>query len=752
MKQIILPFFFLLISLLTFGQQDPFVEMWSEKQIDSLKNEWKNSHTNDTVRMKLARSLSWHYQESNRDSSLYYQAFQLDLAKKLKLKLWEADAYDSGGWLLGQVKNYPLSLQYFISALDILQDQGCEQNIWSISVFSRDQDPRKARLTCLSSTYNDLATLYTNTGNRDKESFYLSLALKTAQSINNSTMIALITLNAGGAYLRKGQPDSALVFIKTSQEHIKKSGYKTYEGENLRNLGDLYLHKKEYPLAKQYYSESIASSMANNNKTGKSLGLYALANYFNVLHKTDSACYYVHRAIDEFNSLNNYKGLSQAYYFLHELYKKTNDADSAYHYLQLYTYLSDAYNKSERDKIDAYQNVGFNQQIEMKEREKKQIEKENTIRTYAMIAGIGVLILIASLLYINNQNRKKANQLLQKQKLEIEIQKSNVEKTLGDLKSTQAQLIQSEKMASLGELTAGIAHEIQNPLNFVNNFSELNRELVSDLNEEINKGNIEDVKAIANDIKQNSEKINHHGLRASSIVKGMLEHSRTSSGTKEPTDINSLCEEYVKLSYQAMRAKDPMFTAEYKLDFDPDLPKVNVVAQDISRVILNLVNNGLYACNERKLSVEERKQILNQKSNNDNHSSNNEHELGSPIGVRGKSTNVNDISILPTATSEGTIGEGEKTNDYKPLVKVSTKNLGNKIEISIKDNGPGIPDNIKDKIFQPFFTTKPTGQGTGLGLSLAYDIVRAHGGTLEVVSTEGVGTEFIITLPFTTNG
>jgi signal transduction histidine kinase len=280
----------------------------------------------------------------------------------------------------------------------------------------------------------------------------------------------------------------------------------------------------------------------------------------------------------------------------------------------------------------------------------------------------------------------------------LQYQKDKIESTLTELKSTQSQLIQSEKMASLGELTAGIAHEIQNPLNFVNNFSEVNTELMEELKAESLKPTAErDVKLqdeLLHDISENEKKINHHGKRAGEIVKSMLQHSRSSTGQKELTDINALCDEYLRFAYHGLRAKDKSFNARFETDFDPSLPKANVVPQDIGRVILNLINNAFYA--------------VSQRANNQQPTTNNE--------------------------------------SYEPTVTVSTKNLGDKIEISVKDNGSGIPDSIKDKIFQPFFTTKPTGQGTGLGLSLSYDIVKAHGGELKVETKERVGTEFKISL------
>ncbi|MFZ1321062.1 MAG: ATP-binding protein [Ignavibacteria bacterium] len=274
----------------------------------------------------------------------------------------------------------------------------------------------------------------------------------------------------------------------------------------------------------------------------------------------------------------------------------------------------------------------------------------------------------------------------------LKEEKQRAEEALTELKSTQSQLIQSEKMASLGELTAGIAHEIQNPLNFVNNFSEVNAELIDELNEELGKGNFEDAVAIAKDIKENEEKIKHHGKRAEGIVKGMLQHSRTSSGVKEPTNINALADEYLRLAYHGLRAKDKTFNATMKTDFDETLDKINIIPQDIGRVILNLITNAFYVVDEKK------------KQN--------------PEG-------------------------------YEPTVTVSTKKIGDKVEVSVKDNGNGIPQKVLEKIFQPFFTTKPTGQGTGLGLSLSYDIVKAHGGELKVETKEGEGSEFIILLPIT---
>ena len=278
-----------------------------------------------------------------------------------------------------------------------------------------------------------------------------------------------------------------------------------------------------------------------------------------------------------------------------------------------------------------------------------------------------------------------ATEQIREENKKVQAQKKQIEDTLNELKETQTQLIQSEKMASLGELTAGIAHEIQNPLNFVNNFSALNKELVAEMNEEIDKGNYAEVKSIAKDIENNEQKIADHGGRAEAIVKGMLQHSRSSVGLKELTDINKLADEYLRMAYHGLRAKDKSFNATIKTDFDETIGQVNIIPQDIGRVILNLITNAFYAVNEKR---------------------------------------------------------EQNLDGYEPTISLSTKKMDDKVLISVKDNGNGIPQKIIDKIFQPFFTTKPAGQGTGLGLSLAYDIVKTHGGELKVETSVGEWTDF----------
>jgi len=302
---------------------------------------------------------------------------------------------------------------------------------------------------------------------------------------------------------------------------------------------------------------------------------------------------------------------------------------------------------------------------------------------------------------------EKNNRIMAEMKAQLEVQvaertseltkqKEELEHTLNELKSTQSQLIQAEKMASLGELTAGIAHEIQNPLNFVNNFSEVNNELIEELKGELSKGeqqrdkNLEE--DLLRDISQNLEKINYHGKRADAIVKGMLQHSRVSTGQKDPTDINALADEYLRLSYHGLRAKNKNFNATIKTDFDTKIGEMMIVAQDMGRVLLNLINNAFYAVNEKFQRLKD-------------------------------------------------------SGSYEPTVSVSTRKINQSVQITVQDNGNGMPAELRDKIFQPFFTTKPAGEGTGLGLSITYDIIKAHGGDIAVESSQGVGSKFIITLP-----
>ena len=455
--------------------------------------------------------------------------------------------------------------------------------------------------------------------------------------------------------------------------------------------GHIQMDNKHYKVAISLIEKALDVSIRLNRFDNDEWEAYRIATCYYNLGEHENALKYALLSQEVLHE-NNIRLKKRLNLTLSEIYDALGNDNLAYKHLKIY---KDLIKESEDIdianvlmKAEVRSVIESNQmEIDILESEQLIKEQENKNQRLWIISIAGALLfalILSFILFRNNKNRQKANWILLQQK-------EKVQETLEELKVTQSQLIQSEKMASLGELTAGIAHEIQNPLNFVNNFSEVSSELVDEMNEEIDQGNMEDAMGIAVDIKQNLEKINHHGKRAGEIVKGMLQHSRTSSGKKEATDINALADEYLRLAYHGLRAKDKSFNSKMESDFDADIPKLEIIPQDMGRVILNLITNAFYAVNEKKK---------------------------------------------------------QEPEEYEPMVEVSTKNIGNTIEIKVEDNGNGMPEHIKEKVFQPFFTTKPTGKGTGLGLSLSYDIVNAHGGELKVKSTEGEGTEFKIILPF----
>lgn len=539
--------------------------------------------------------------------------------------------------------------------------------------------------------------IYGRMGDPQKELEYARKLKALAQSGNSGLSIQNLTWIANNciakAYSDLNMPDSFLHYIQIVYESGLKNNNLGQIALALVSLGGAYSEKGNDDSAFLYYRMSIPYGIKGKRQDVVAASKLGMADLFTKRKQADSALFYARQALLDLQNTDDPDAVMSAYSLLTKLYKNSHQYDSAYRYMENFMAMKDSlYNQN---KITQAQNFAFNEARQQQEivQAKKEAQQQYaaTIKYYILAAIIAVFLIIASVLFRSNRNKRKSNILLGKQKDEIQA-------ALSELRSTQSQLIQSEKMASLGELTAGIAHEIQNPLNFVNNFSEVNQEMVDEATEEINKGNIDEAKNILNDIKENSGKINHHGKRADAIVKSMLQHSRTNSGKKELTDINALADEYLRLSYhaclsgrQGMRAKDKSFNCEMKTEFDETIGKINVVPQDIGRVLLNLFNNAFYAVNER------------QKSN----------------------------------------GDG-----YVPTVTLVTRKGNDHITITVTDNGNGIPGKIRDKIFQPFFTTKPTGSGTGLGLSLSYDIVtKEHNGTIKVESKEGEGSDFIIILP-----
>ncbi len=693
MKHYLKLLYLLMLPAFLVAQNDNYLTDFTQNQADSLSLVLKNT-TNDTLRMKISRDLGFHYLEIKKDTAIFYLKSQIELAKNLNLRLWAADGYALLTYVTTKKGDYIEAMNALLKGLKIAEDPESEKNIWYLSKFSSSNNPHQARLIVLASVHLQGGHLYRLTEKIEKEKSSFMKVLQLAEEINNPTFSHFGSHMLGGTYIKLNKLDSALVFEQNALKYSDLSGFKRYRGQIFEFIGNIYLKKKEYDTAKTYFYQGIKSNRKQNNQPFIANINVLMADLYRETGHADSSLIYGKKALDIFEDAAELPGKLSAYKTISATFKMQRKIDSAFYYQELAFATSDSL--LDPSKINQFQNIGFDERLRVKALEKEKIEKANLVRTYAMLVGIAVVLLVAFLLYRNNRSRRKANELLQIQKAEIEIQKKSAERALTNLKATQTQLIQSEKMASLGELTAGIAHEIQNPLNFVNNFSDVSKELLEEMLEELKNGDMEEVGAIAKDVIQNLEKIVHHGQRADGIVKGMLQHSRTSSGEKELTDINQLVDEYLRLAYHGLRAKDKSFNANLETNYDDLVGKIDVIPQDIGRVVLNLITNAFYACNEKKKELEK---------------------------------------------------EPSDLNGYQPTVSVITKKENNQLEIKITDNGNGIPKDIIDKIFQPFFTTKPTGEGTGLGLSMSYDIItKGHGGKLKVDTKEGEGTTFIIQL------
>ncbi|MDX2071817.1 MAG: ATP-binding protein [Haliscomenobacter sp.] len=623
--------------------------------LDSLKQEFAKAKS-DTAKVLLYEKLM---KATQGQAAIDYGMKGLALAKRIH--------YDKGAILCGNWLAFSLVQQNYYKSILILMEtkQLCEKNKDSMQ---------------LAQTLGYLGYAYGRFDHQKGLQYYFECK-KLMEKVNLPQSTIPINTLIGFEYKDAGIPDSALVYLQKGYTYALQSATPFLPPQSFYvHFGEVYYQKGQKELAMSYFRRSIGGQV-----------FLGMANIFRDKNELDSARYYAKKALHIFQEKKMNLHLIQAANLLFELYKNSNAAE-ALNYLVLATTTKDSLFSQEKGR--QIEKLAFEERERAAQNERMIVAREvafkNRVRLYALLAVLGVVLLIAFILYRNNRQKQVANALLLAQKEEIQS-------TLNLLKSTQAQLIQSEKLASLGELTAGIAHEIQNPLNFVNNFAEVSAEMLDEMHEELEKGDTTEAIAIAKDLKTNLEKINHHGQRASSIVKGMLEHSRASTGVKEPTDLNALADEYLRLAYHGLRAKDNNFNATMETHFDPDLPLVSVIPQDIGRVLLNLINNAFYAVAERSRSI-----------------------VGSPLAG---------------------------AQSYQPTVTISTQKIDDQILIKVQDNGNGIPEAIKDKIFQPFFTTKPTGQGTGLGLSLAYDIVtKGHGGTLMVESIAGEGTAFVLTL------
>ena len=599
----------------------------------------------DSIRIQAYSRLCALFRYTRPDSTLYYANLGLILSREHGFIKDEVSIMNSVALTEKAIGNFSKALQLNLHALKLAEKH---ELAWE-KAFAQSM----------------LAQIYFQTGDNDKSISNYKKALKHYLLINEIWFTGATQGLIGEAFAELGQTDSARHYCEEALKTLPVPNYFLADilGNTYKKLGDV-------DQSLRWYRSSIQSEELYLRFKGN----LAIAKIYQALNKADSALYYGLKALDVAHESGFFSNSIEANSFLSDFYKERSPSQSLLYARQEILY-QDSLTAMERSMtMENFISVDEEQRHAEIEASKKEFRYR--LRMNALLGSSFTLLVVAFVLYISRRQSKKA--------------KKDIEVAYIQLKATQSQLIQSEKMASLGELTAGIAHEIQNPLNFVNNFSELNSELVSELESAAETGNITEIKNLVKDIKENEGKINHHGKRADSIVKGMLQHSRASSGQKELTDINVLCDEYLRLAYHGFRAKDKSFLTRIETDFEPSLPKLNVVPQDIGRAVLNLINNAFYAVGE--------KQRMN-------------------------------------------------LNGYEPTVSVSTKRLSNKVEISIKDNGTGIPEGLKEKIFQPFFTTKPTGQGTGLGLSLSYDIVKAHGGELTVETSTGDGSAFNLYLP-----
>jgi signal transduction histidine kinase len=666
------PFLFLLFIVIT------LTVAAQSKKIDSLRAALNKATEQDTVRLNILKELSRNYFISKPDSSLIFGQQSYDLAVKFK-----------------RVNDQALALNFMGNAYSTLADYvKCFQTFFKVIQVNESIN----NVVGVATAYNNIGSAYVLKQDYAKALPYLQIGLKRwnayiathkLTTYGQRELKSVFYINIAEVFLYTHKIDSADHYLQISYADSKKNHLDDILNNIERDLGEVETARENKASALAYFQQAIALSTANEDIEMLSISYLSKANLYHRDKQQDSAEYYAKKALESASSAKYLQDVLNAGKVLYAYYEEDHNLPEAYKYLKITTVTRDSL--FSQDKVKQLLSLDFDEKQRQRDIEAAQIQTRNNIRMYSLIAAMAVFLLLAFIFWRNSKQREKINLQLKKQKQEVEL-------TLAQLKSTQALLIQSEKMASLGELTAGVAHEIQNPLNFVNNFAEVSEELLKELKEgpfqQLPSAAKSEAEDIFEDMTANLKKISHHGKRADSIVKGMLQHSRSSSGQWEPTDINNLTDEYVRLAYHGLRAKDKSFNADVETHFDDEADKINVNTQDIGRVILNLLNNAFYAVNEKKK---------------------------------------------------------QQPEGYEPTVTVSTKKVNAQgaggVEITVKDNGAGISQNILDKIFQPFFTTKPTGQGTGLGLSMSYDIVKAHGGDLKVETEQGAFTAFTVYLP-----
>jgi signal transduction histidine kinase len=659
---------FLFSSLLIFFSLAGFAQ---NTETDSLKR-LLPTMPEGPQRVLLLENLSYAYVSAFPDTALMYALEGLDLAKKIKDKRGEAYCTNALGNVYFGVGDYPMALEMYLTSLRMKETLKDEQGAIAV-------------------TYFNIVNVYTEQEDYAHALSYLAKTIAIDKKLKDSSGIMFDQYSLGSIYLRMNMADSAEYYTKEAYKLALKLSDMNMMGAILNNFASVNSLKKNYPEAAGYFHQSIAYCLAVKDNEVLASNYLGLARMFDSLRLADSSIYYARKCLLLAQEAPFFKQILESGEFLTRKFSTAKRYDSAFHYQSISIAAKDSlYNV---EKVKKVQNLKLVEQQREQAAVAEKLKLSNRIKLYSAIAALGVFLVIAVLLWRNNIQRKKDFLLIQEQK-------SITEEALMELKATQAQLLLKEKMASIGELTSGIAHEIKNPLNFINNFAELNRDMLKELKEERNNPNRD--RATEDEIleifDQNMEKIAMHGQRADSIIKNMLEHSQTSRGSKEMVDINKLAEERLRIAYHALqgklRATEPNKDhpdVQLETDFDAGLGAVNIVPEDISRVLLNLYNNALYSVNEKF------------------------HRVGT---------------------------------EYKPIVRVTTRRVDERVQISVWDNGEGIPDKILSKIFQPFFTTRPTGKGTGLGLSLSYDIIaKTYGGEIRVNSQEGEWAEFVIGLP-----
>jgi signal transduction histidine kinase len=617
------------------------------------------SATDDSSKVLLLSKLGYYWRYTNMDSAIYYASPALEQAKKLKNPRIETTALSNLATILREKGELPMALKLQMDALEIAKENN----------YVREEGSSLRRIGLV---YMDLSESW-------KTVEYCRKALHNHQLIGNNIEIGQDYLVTAQAYNDLKNPDSAWYFIQKAGEKI--NSIRDLEPEYHLWRGNAFLLKGIKDSAMAEWREGVRTGLNMEYYRSLSYIFLKMGNMYRQMNEPDSSIFYAKKGLVYAQKASHEKTIFFLSKLLFDLYDSLNRPLEALYYSKIASAAKDSLLGA--GNITNIRDLIANENARQTEIQTARASYQSRLRQIMLAMGMAAILIIAIILYRNNRKKQKTNLTLAKQKSEIQD-------TLIQLKSTQAQLIQSEKMASLGEMTAGVAHEIQNPLNFVNNFSEINAELMQEMEHEFKSGNANEAFALAETIKQNIEKVHTHGKRADAIVKSMLQHTRASSGQKELTDINALADEYLKLSYQGLRARDKSFNAAIKTDFDADIGKINIIPQEISRVLLNLFNNAFYAANEKARQT---------------------------------------------------------PNGYQPQVSIKTKRDNGMAEITVKDNGCGIPENIRQKIFQPFFTTKPAGQGTGLGLSLAYDIIKAHGGEIKIQSEVGKGSEFTVYLP-----